>query len=142
MADHFRKALFHADFNDFVRELERELHKEGFVILSSTDIREILQSHLHAKIPGYKIISVMIPHLFNEMLSLQPFTGFVLPCHITVRETSHHHVEVAVADPSSLMARSVDDASLRNISDEIVRRLNLVIGFLSHKPAGMPDGLV
>lgn len=138
---HYRKTIFHQSFPGFVQALTAQLHKEGFEIVSVVDISKVLKAHLQADTRNYKIISVIIPHLFNEMLSLQPFAGFVLPSHISVCETKPNEVEVIVVDPTWAMAQSVDDPSFLNIADETTRRLALVIDLLSHKTAGPPDGL-
>ena len=142
MAYHYKKTLFHTSFNAFVEDLTVALYKEGFVILASSDIRRILKESLQVNMKKYEIMSVIIPHLFNEMLALQPFTGIVLPSQITVSETSAREVEVSIVDPTRFMAKAVADPTLQNITDEIQRRLNVVVEQLSHKPVGIPDGLV
>ena len=142
MAYHYRKTLFHTSFGSFVEDLTIELYKEGFMILASSDIRKIFKDILQVKMKKYEIISVIIPHLFNEMLAEQPFTGFVLPCQIAVCETANGEVEVAIVDPSRLMAKTVNNPTLQNITDEISRRLTAVLDLLAHKPVGGADGLV
>lgn len=142
MAYHYKKTLFHTPFNAFVEDLTVALYKEGFVILASSDIRRILKDSLHVNVKKYEIISVIIPHLFNEMLALQPFPGIVLPSQITVSETSAREVEVSIVDATRLMVMAIEDPGFRNITDEIDRRLNIVVEQLSHKPVGVPDGLV
>ena len=142
MAYHFRKTIFHTPFTQFVEDLIRELDTAGFVILATSDIRKAIMDSLQIDMDRYEIVSVIIPHLFNELLVLQPFTGFVLPAFITISETEANQVEVSVACPSSMMAKSVRDPSLQNVADEVERRLNLVIALMAHKPAGIPDGLI
>lgn len=142
MAYHYKKTLFHTPFGSFVEDLTIELYKEGFMILATSDIRKIIKESLQVNMNKYEIISVIIPHLFNEMLALQPFTGFVLPCQITVCETANKDVEVAIVDATRFMAETVDNPGLQNITEEICRRLNAVLDMLSHKPVGVPDGLI
>jgi len=142
MAYHLRKTLFHTSFPAFVEQLAAELYKEGFTILASSDIEKILKESLQINMRKYRIISVIIPHLFNEMLSLHLFTGFVLPCQITVYEKTEHEVELSIVDPTRFMAETVSDSSLQNLADETGRRLNAVLELLSDRPVGAPDGLV
>ncbi|MEX1241094.1 MAG: hypothetical protein WEB30_15325 [Cyclobacteriaceae bacterium] len=59
------------------------------MILASSDIRKIFKDSLQVQMKKYEIISAIIPHLFNEMLAQQSFTGFVLPCQIPVCETAN-----------------------------------------------------
>ena len=142
MNNQFKKTLFRTPFGSFMEELTIELYREGFVILASSDVRKVLKDSLRVNIKGYEILSVIIPHLFHEMLSLQPFTGMVVPCQVIVRETADRGVEVVISDPARAAAGTVDDPTLQNIALEISRRLEAVMGALSDKPVGVPDGLV
>ena len=134
--------MFHMPFDAFVEELTVELYKEGFLILATTDVRKVLKDNLHLDVRKYEIISVIIPHLFNEMLALQPVPGIVLPWQITVLESHKGAVETLVVDPTILIAGNIGSASLQNLAEETDRRLAVVLDTLAHRCVSVPDGVV
>ena len=142
MAHHFKKTMFRMSFDAVVDQLTWELYKEGFVILYTADIRRIFREELHADLQKYEIMSVMIPHLSNELLKMEPFTGMLQPCTITIRDYNPEEVEVTAANPSEWIVQTIDNPGLQNVAEEISRRLNLVIETLSRRPAGIPDRVI
>jgi uncharacterized protein (DUF302 family) len=136
----FKKALFRIPFEALTEQLTCELYKEGFIILHTSDLRKVFKENLHVDLRKYKIVSVLNPHLSNEMLKLEFFTGLMLPCIITIQEyNSNDEIEMTVTNPSKWIVQTIDNPSLQNITEEISRRLNLVIELLSRKPAGSPE---
>jgi len=138
---YWRKTLFHTSFAAFVEQLKRELNKEGFLIVASSDIKKVLEENLQLRMKRYEIMNVIIPHLFSEMLRVQPFTGFVLPCQIVVCEKGSNEVELVIIDSTGLMAETVGGPSLQNIANEVGRRLKGVLALLSDKKISATNGV-
>lgn len=70
---------------------------------------------------------------------MESLTGIVLPCNITLLESSPGEVVVMSVNPTEIMVRDTQNASMQNLAEEVNRRLDVVIASLQRGPANIPD---
>jgi uncharacterized protein (DUF302 family) len=139
MINLFKKTIIRISFEALLIQLRTELDKEGFVISGITDFQKEIQDRLNGHFKKYQILSVHIPYLSQQMLSLSPTEGVVLPCYITVIELQPGVVEVIPVNTSEVIAREMHEASLQNLAEEVSRRLDRVVHMVEHGPTKTPD---
>ncbi len=135
----FKKTIIKSSLESLIVQLKEVLAKEGFTITGVTDFQKEFQDRLGTHFKKYKILSVHVPYLSQQMLSFEPLEGVVLPCSITVIEINPGEVEIIPVNATELIARDMQGASLQNLAEEVSRRLERAIHNLEREPTGTPD---
>jgi uncharacterized protein (DUF302 family) len=118
-----------SDFAAAVEQTTAALKAEGFGVLTTIDVRDVLKKKLDAEFRPYKILGACNPHLAQQALSEEPEIGLLLPCNIVVQD-SENGVTVSILDPKTMFS-VVENPRLRAIADEADRRLRRVLDSLS-----------
>lgn len=139
MMNHFRKTTIKTSFDTLVDQMKDILMKEGFVIAGVTDYQQQFRDRMNIHFRKHVILTVYIPMLAYEMLSIAPFEGMVLPCNITMAERYPGEVEIVPVNPTALLVMGIQDASLQNLAEQVSRKLELVIHSLERQSNNMPD---
>ena len=112
---------------------------EGFTLSGITDFQQEFEAKLGIHFKKYKILWVHVPYLSEQMLSFEPLEGVVLPCNITLLELHPGEIEIVPVNPTELIARNTQNASLQNMAEEVSRRLEIAIHTLERQPTGTPE---
>jgi uncharacterized protein (DUF302 family) len=139
MENYFRKTVIRKSFDTVLNELKTELFKEGFEIGGVTDFQQIAGMQGTISSGKYKILAVYNPYLYKEIIRLSPFEGVVLPGFISVIETYPGEVSVVPYNTTQAIVKGIQNPTLQNLTDELSRRLDLVIHALEAEQTGTPD---
>ena len=139
MINHFRKTTIKISFDTLVDQLKNILVREGFVITGVTDYQQQFMDRMNIHFRKHVILTVDIPLLAYEMLSIAPFEGMVLPCNITMAERYPGEVEIVPVNPTALLVMGIQDASLQNLAEQFSQKLERVIRSLERESNNMPD---
>lgn len=120
-------------------ELTGLLEREGFIVSAVTDMQKDFLEKLNVHYGKYKILTIHHPHFSRQMLSIAPVGGLVLPCSITLMETYPGDVEVFVFNPTTFLAKEMQNVSLLGKADEVSRKLDGVIHQLERVSGSIPD---
>ena len=102
------------------------LKAEGFGVLTQIDVKETLKQKLDVDFRPYRILGACNPTLAHRALSAAPQVGLLLPCNVTLSQTSADSTEVSVVDPLSMLG-VVHLAELSVIAEEAQARLARVV---------------
>lgn len=139
MISHFRKTSIKISFDTLVDQMKSALDREGFVVSGETDFQQQFQDRLNIHFRKHVILTVYIPVLIFDMLSIAPFDGMILPCSVTMTERYPGEVEIIPVNPTALLVMVTQDDSLQNLAEQMSRRLDLVIHSLERESTNTPD---
>lgn len=117
-----------APFPEAVERVTAALKTEGFGILTRVDVQQAFKEKLDKEFRPYVILGACNPPLAYEALSARPEVGLLLPCNVTVEETSAGHCLVRIVNPGALMQLSGfdQDKTLSHVGTEADERLKRV----------------
>lgn len=130
MSYFFNKVLKGKNFEESINQVQIELKKEGFGVLTEIDIKETLKNKIGVDFKKYKILGACNPHFAHKALLSEDKIGLFLPCNIIVEEHENGEIEVSVVDPIASMS-SVENEDLGELAIEIQQKLIRVIENLS-----------
>lgn len=134
-----KKTVIKISFDSLMAQLVNALDNGGFVISGITDYQQVFFEKLGIHFRKYKVLAVHIPHIYQEMLTMEALAGIVLPCNITLIESFPGEVVVMSVNPTEIMARDTPGASIQNLAEEVSRRLDVVIDSLQRGSTSIPD---
>lgn len=118
-----------SDFDAAVEEVSAALRAEGFGVLTTVDVRDVLKKKLDLEFRPYKILGACNPQLASQALSEEPEIGLLLPCNVVVQD-SGDGVTVSIVDPKAMFS-VVENPRLRAVVEEADRRLSRVLEAIS-----------
>ena len=134
----FGHTVIRMSFESVLDQLKNELSKEGFVISGVTDFQKL---HLPtgSSTGQYNVLTVYHTLLHNEMLTIGPAEGMILPCLISVAETRPGETMLALFNVTETVCASSQNSLLQAVATEVTRRMEVAIHALEKKDAGDPD---
>ncbi len=126
MKYYFNKILKTKDFEKAIEQVNEELSKEGFGVLTEIDVKETLKKKIDADFKKYRILGACNPHFAFKSLQKEDKIGVFLPCNVIVEEHDNGEIEVSAVDPIASMM-SVANESLGEIATEVQQKLKRVI---------------
>lgn len=111
-------------FDNAVREIEEELLKEGFKVLTTIDVQAKFKEKLNIDFPKYVILGACNPGLAHKAISAEWNIGLLLPCNVIVYEKDTN-VWVGIMKPTAAMA-AVQNEALRGLAAEVESKLKRV----------------
>ncbi|HEX8040305.1 MAG TPA: DUF302 domain-containing protein [Chryseosolibacter sp.] len=139
MESYFRKTILQTCFETLIDELVSRLETGGFVLCGVTDYQDMVLNKLQMHFRKYKVLAIESLEHAHALVSLSSVEGIVLPCSVTVAELYPGRIAVVRVNPTALIARELQQDELKNVSDEVTRKLDLLIGSLGHQPSTIPD---
>ncbi len=129
MKYYIEKSL-NADFETAVSSAKDVLQKQGFGILTETDIHKKFKEKLGIKeYKKYRIFGACNPALAYDAIELENKIGTMLPCNVIVRELSSGKSEVAAINPVALML-AVQNEELKSYAKLLKLKLEQAISEL------------
>lgn len=119
-------ATIDGPFDTAVQRVQDALKAEGFGILSDIDIRKAMKEKLGQDVLPQRILGACNPPLAHRALHAEPNIGLLLPCNVTVRQSStSDEVVVGFLNPD-LMAQLTENPAMREVADDASARLRRV----------------
>jgi uncharacterized protein (DUF302 family) len=85
-------------FERALRETQRALKEEGFVVITEIDLQAQLAAKLNRQIRPYTILGVWVPSWEYEALSREPDIGLLMPSHVCLWDNGDGTCTLATAD--------------------------------------------
>jgi len=89
-------------FDEAVTRVTEELKKEGFGVLTESDVKETLKKKLNVDFRRYKILGACNPPFAHQALQAEEHIGLMLPCNVIVQE-KESGAEISAIDPLASM---------------------------------------
>lgn len=110
-------------------ELTKEASKkEGFGVLTSTDVRATMKEKLDVEFRPYSILGACNPPLAHRALTHDAVAGLLLPCNVTVEAENEDASIVRIANPEVVLSVGSleQNTELANVAQEARKRLERV----------------
>jgi len=110
-------------------ELTKEASKkEGFGVLTSTDVRATMKEKLDVEFRPYSILGACNPPLTHRALTQDAVAGLLLPCNVTVEAENEDTSIVRIANPEVVLSVGSleQNTELANVAQEARKRLERV----------------
>jgi uncharacterized protein (DUF302 family) len=102
------------------------LKKEGFGILTETDVKETLKRKFNVNFRRYKILGACNLPFAYKTLTAGKKIGTRLPCNVIVQEISGGQIKVTAIDPVASI-QAVENPKLKKYAAEIGNKLKTVV---------------
>ena len=111
-------------YEDAIEKVTAALKVEGFGVLTSIDVKEMMKKKLDVDFKKYTILGACNPVLANRALTAKPEVGLLLPCNVIVYEEGDSTV-VNIVDPKAMLS-VIQDPELEQVAEEARTRLKRV----------------
>ena len=122
----FKTTLEGISYHSAVERVTDEHKKEGFGILTETDVKATLKTKLDVDFRRHVILGACNLDLAHRALGAESHIGLRVPCNIVVQETPDGGAIVSIADPRAMIAL-VDNADVTPVAEEAETRRRRVI---------------
>lgn len=112
-------------FEEALKKVQEELHKEGFGILTDIDVQATLKKKLDEDTLPYRILGACNPKLAHQALEAEPSIGVLLPCNVTVRISPTNKVIVEFMDPYGVLSL-INNPKVDAIGKEVREKMQRV----------------
>jgi len=117
-------------FGEAIDKVTNELSKEGFGVLTTINVKEVLKKKIDVDRRPYTILGACNPVLANQAIEFDPYIGLLLPCNVVVREEEDNSINVSFMDPVTVLGL-VHAPGIEKLSNEVKQRLERVCAALS-----------
>lgn len=114
-------------FDAAVDRVSTALAEEGFGVLTEIDVRETMQEKLGQEFRRYTIFGSCNPPLAHRALRSEPLVGLMLPCNVTVEETSRGAL-ISILNPRAMLnvGPPGENKEVQEVAREAAQRLERV----------------
>ena len=108
-----------------IEQVTAALKAEGFGVLTRIDMDGAFKEKLGADFRPYTILGACNPQLAHRALSERADVGLLLPCNVTVDETTEGHSTVRIVDPLDMLGQGGEtvEGELKSVADQARERL-------------------
>jgi uncharacterized protein (DUF302 family) len=124
-------------YAEALEQITEALKGQGFGIITTIDVKEILKQKLDVEFRRYKILGACNPEFAYKAISLDCHMGVMLPCNITVQEHENGEVEISAISPLQTLGLQAFP-HLKELASEIARRLRAAVDDLHTDHHGKP----
>jgi uncharacterized protein (DUF302 family) len=129
MAYHISKKL-NVPFAGAVASVTEALKQQGFGIVTSIDLTDVLKQNLNITFRNYKILGACNPKFAHQAVGIEPHIGIMLPCNVVVQEHENGDVEVSAINPLETMDKTIANSKLTDLAKEVSQRLKAAVDAL------------
>ena len=122
-------------FDAAVERATAALKQEGFGVLTTIDVQQTLKQKLDADFRKYVILGACNPPLAHKALSADLEVGLLLPCNVTVYETSPGQSVVTAVAPIAMLGAAGGAPALTEVASEADTRLRRAMAAIEASPA-------
>lgn len=126
MPYHISKKL-NVPFEGAVTRVTEALKQQGFGIVTSIDLTDVLKQKLNITFRNYKILGACNPKFAHQAVGIESHIGIMLPCNVVVQEHENGEVEVSAINPLETMDKTIANAKLTDLSKEVSQRLRAAV---------------
>jgi uncharacterized protein (DUF302 family) len=112
-------------FEEAVNKVTDELKKEGFGVLTSIDVKDILKKKIDVDFKKYTILGACNPALAYKALNAEEGLGLLLPCNVLVYEKENGSV-VSIFNPITFK-EIIDNENIEPVANEVKQKLERVL---------------
>jgi len=124
---HYYSRTVTIPFDQAIDNITRSLQRQGFGVITTIDVKEILKQKLNIDFDKYKIIGACNPEFAFEVITIEPHAGLMLPCNLVVHEYQNGDVEISAINPLDSIGRTTAANQLTSIATETGNRLRTAI---------------
>lgn len=110
---------------EIVEKLTNALKNEGFIVLAKIDLKVTLAEKVSVEIKPYKILCIINPGCFYELLKCENNVGLVFPSNIIIKQL-HNQIEIASIDPETFRL-SLSNDKIDKMASAIQCKLRTVL---------------
>lgn len=114
-------------FDDAVAMITQSLEQQGFGIITTINLKDILKEKLNINFRNYKILGACNPQFAHNAISLESHIGLMLPCNVVVQEHENKEVEVSAINLMETMDKASSTVQLTDYASEAGNRLRIAV---------------
>jgi len=117
-------------FGEAVDKVTKELSNEGFGVLTTINVKEVLKKKIDVDRRPYTILGACNPGLANQAIEFDPYIGLLLPCNVVVREEEDKSINISFMDPAAVLGL-VHAPGIDKLANEVKEKLERVCAAIS-----------
>ncbi len=117
-------------FGEAIDKVTQELSKEGFGVLTTINVKDVLKKKIDVDRLPYTILGACNPVIANKAIEFDSYVGLLLPCNVLVREEENGSINVSFMDPVVVLDL-VHAPGIDKLSSEVKEKLERVCAALS-----------
>ena len=127
------EVILSQSYDDALKTVETALKAEGFGILTHVNVRNTFKEKLDVDFRPYSILGACNPSFAHRLLTVEPRTGLVLPCKITVEAAEGNTSIVRFINPEMILKLELgDDPAIPVLAHEVEEIIRRVVGALEN----------
>jgi len=121
------KIIVPLPYSAAVKRTTEALKDQGFGVLTTIDVQQILKEKLNRSFREYVILGACNPPLADRALRAEPDIGLLLPCNVIVYEAGPDASVVAAMAPRAALGIVGDNLELSKVAFEADQRLRAAL---------------
>ncbi len=108
-------------YEQAITKVTEELKKEGFGVLTTIDVQDVLKKKIGVDFKKYAILGACNPGFSHQALQEEEEIGLLLPCNVIVYE-KEGKTGVSVFDPMA-MTKLIDNPKIGPVAQQVKEKL-------------------
>lgn len=119
------KKSLNLKFEDAVQKVTEELKKQGFGIISSIDVQDIIKKKLNKDFRKFIILGACNPEFAHKAIEINDEVSILLPCNVVIQQKGSE-VEVMIFNPEVInILFNTED--FKFLSDTLKKKMEEII---------------
>lgn len=118
------KKKLNISFELAVKKVTEELAKQGFGIITTIDVQDVLKKKLNKEFRKFLILGACNPEFAHNAIEQNDEVSLLLPCNVVIQE-KESLVEIMAFNPD-VLNKLFDDEKLRDLSVILKERIEEV----------------
>ncbi|RCK77608.1 MAG: hypothetical protein IGBAC_1917 [Ignavibacteriae bacterium] len=118
------KKKLNISFELAVKKVTEELAKQGFGIITTIDVQDVLKKKLNKEFRKFLILGACNPEFAHNAIEQNDEVSLLLPCNVVIQE-KESLVEIMAFNPD-VLTKLFDDEKLRDLSVILKERIEEV----------------
>ena len=126
---YYNSKTIKGNYKETVKKATELLQEEGFGIITTIDIKEILKEKLEVDYKNYTILGACNPSLAIRALQSDDKVGALLPCNVLVIDQGEGNIEIALIDAEASLGKignpelNILGREVNNIFSRVLQKL-------------------